>query len=179
MRTELAQTLKRIALGAALATAATSGFAANQGTTGFTSTGDLDITLTVSDEVKISNLSDITLPGFTGTDVSGTSEACVFRNSGASYNITATGSGTGNAFSLTDGTSTVPYSVTYDDGSGPAGLATGVALAADNAETTDNDDCASLGANNGSIEVTVTAAAAAGLPAATYTGVLTLLVAPF
>jgi hypothetical protein len=178
MRTELAKTLKRIALGATLATVATSGFAATQGSTGFTSVGDLDISLTVANEVKISNLSDIVLPGFTGTDVSGTSAACVYRNAGTTYNITATGSGAANAFTLTDGTNTVAYGVTYDDGSGATALATGVALAADGAEGVD-DDCSTAGANNGSIEVTVTAAAAAGLPAATYSGTLTLLVAPF
>jgi hypothetical protein len=177
MRTELAKTLKRIALGATLATLATSGFAATQGTTGFTSTGDLDISLVVDDEVKISNLSDIILPGFTGTDVSGTSAACVYRNTGTSYNITATGSGAANAFTLTDGTTTVNYSVTYDDGDGADSLATGVALLADNASDT-NNDCATGPGNNGSIEVTVTAANAAVLPAATYTGTLTLLVAP-
>ena len=179
MRTELAETLKRVALGATLATVATSGFAATQGSTGFTSTGDLLITLGVVDEVRISALSDISLGNFAGVDVSGTSPACVYRSGlTGNYNITATGSGAANAFALTDGTNTVSYSVTYDDGSGATALASGVALGASNATSVD-DNCATLGANNGTIEVTVAAVDATGLPASTYTGTLTLLVAPF
>ena len=177
MRTELAQTLKRIALGAALATAATSGFAATQGTTGFTSTGDLVITLGVVDEVRISGLADIPLGNFTGADVSNNSPACVYRNGTGAYSITATGSGAANAFTLTNGTNSVNYSVTYHylTAAGVRSLATGVPLTSTGGDSS-ADDCG--GVPNASIEVTVAAVDAAGLPASTYTGTLTLLVSP-
>jgi len=178
MNMELGRTLKQIALGGALAAVAASGFAATQGTTGFTSTGDLVITLTVNDEVHISNLTDIVLPTFAGADVSGTSGACIYRSGGTGlYQITATGSGPANAFQLTDATNSVIYSVTYDDGTGAVPMTSGLALNAANAEAVD-DDCATLGADNATVGVTVLAANAAVLPASTYTGTLTLLVAP-
>ncbi len=178
MRTRMSNSLQRIAIGGAiLAMTSTTVYAATQGTTGFTSTGDLLITVTVSDEVKISNLVDIDLGGFVGVDLTGTSPACIYRNTGTTYNLTATGSGPANAFQLTDGTDVVAYTVEYDDGTGFSSMATGVALGADNAEVA-NDDCVTAGSDNGSIQVTVAAAVAAALPAATYTGTLTLLVAP-
>ena len=111
--------------------------------------------------------------------MSDTSAACVYRSGPTgSYNITATGNGPANAFTLTDGVNSVNYSVTYDDGSGPSALLSGVALGALNATNVD-DNCVTAGGTNGSIEVTVAAVDATGLPASTYTGTLTLLVAPF
>jgi len=177
MRPKLGHAIRQVALGGVLAAVATGGFAATQGTTGFTSSGDLDISLTVNDEVKISNLVDINLPPFGGTDVTGTSDACIYRNGGGDYLITATGSGAANAFQLTDGTNSVNYSVNYDDGTGSSSLASGVALSRTNAAE-DDDDCVTFGADNATIDVTVAAADASALPAAVYSGTLTLLVAP-
>ena len=177
MRTKLGHAIRQVALGGVLAAAATGGYAATQGTTGFTSTGDLDISLTVNDEVKISNLVDIFLPPFTGTDVTGNSSACIYRNGGGAYQVTATGSGPANAFQLTDGTNSVTYSVAFDDGTGSSSLTSGLALSRTNAEAVD-DDCTTAGSDNATIDVTVAAANASVLPAATYIGTLTLLVAP-
>lgn len=179
MRTKLGHAIRQVALGGVLAAAATGGFAATQGTTGFTSTGDLDISLTVNEEVKISNLVDITLPVFNGTDVSDTSDACIYRNGGGNYQITATGSGPANAFQLVDGGNTVSvnYAVAYDDGTGFSALTSGSSLASSGASDID-DDCVTDGADNATIQVTVAAADASALPADTYSGTLTLLVAP-
>jgi hypothetical protein len=131
----------------------------------------------VQDEVKISNLSDIPL-AFTGIDVSGTSAACVYRSGVTGlYNITGTGSGAGGAYTLANGPTTVAYGVEYDDGSGFSPLTSGAALPAAGGESV-NDDCATAGADNGTVQVTVLAVDAAVLPALVYTGTLTLLVAP-
>ena len=178
MRNEIAKTLKRLALGGALAAVATNGFAVTQGTVGFTSTGDVDITLTVNDEVNITNLADILLPAFAGADVSGTSPACIYRNGGATYQVTATGSGPANAFQLINAglTDTVNYSVTWDDGTGALPMTSGLAVNRTNAVNVDNN-CAGVG-NNAQIEVTVTAADASVLPADSYLGTLYFLVAP-
>lgn len=176
MKTNLTKTLRNIAIGGTLAAATTSAFAVTQGGLGFTSTGDVDIFLTVADEVRINNLADIPL-SFTGADVTGSSLACVYRNGGTTYQITATGSGAANAFTLTNGTDTVPYSVEYFDGTTTAALTSGNTIGADNAETVDNN-CAGVGGANASISVTVTAIDASPLPADTYSGTLFLLVAP-
>ena len=160
---------------AALMTSA--GFAATQGTVGFNSTGTLDITLDVNDEVRISNLTDINLGVFAGVDVSGSSAACVYRNGTGNYQLTASGDGAAGAFTLTDGVATVPYSVTYDDGSGPLAATSGTAMTGLTGGDPGSTTCAGTG-NNGTVTVTVLAADASGLAAATYAGILTLLVAP-
>lgn len=151
--------------------------AATDGVVGPTSTGTVDISLDVNDLVRISNLTDINLGVFAGVDAVGTSPACVYRNGTGNYNLTASGDGTAGAFTLTDGTNTVPYSVSYDDGSGAAPATSGAVLGGLTGADPASDTCGTTG-NNGTIEVTVAAADAAGLPAATYAGTLTLLVAP-
>ncbi len=177
---DMGKTIKKLAIGGLIAASATGAMAATQGTTGFISTGDLFITLTVNDEVKISNLADINLGVFAGVDAVGTSPACIYRNTGSAYSLTATGSGAGNAFELTDpgATTSVAYTVAYDDASGFSGMATGVALNSTGAAGADNDCATNPGGDNGLVQVTVSAAAGAALPALVYTGTLTLVVAP-
>ncbi|MGI9324759.1 MAG: hypothetical protein ACR2PZ_06035 [Pseudomonadales bacterium] len=177
MSFSLSKIAKGLALGGFAAAMATSAIAATQGTPGFTSTGSLVITVDVNDEVRISSLADINLGPFAGVDMTGSSPACIYRNGiPTTYQITGTGSGAANAFTLTDGTNTVPYSVDYTDLNGTNALTTGSALLAQ--DGADNDvNCANTG-DNGSIDVTVTAVDAAALPAAAYTGTLTLVVAP-
>ena len=153
-------------------------FAATQGTVGGTSTGDLDITVTVNDAVRISNLTDI-VATFDGTnDVVETSAACVYRNGTGNYQITASGDGAGSAFTITDGVAApIPYTVTYDDGSGASAMTSTVALTGQTGGDGTSPVCTGTG-NNGTIEVTVTAASLLGAPASTYAGTLTLTVAP-
>jgi len=180
MRKTMAKTLKHVALGGALAAIATTGFAANQGTVGYTSTGDLTITLDVTDEMRISNLADINFPAFAGADQTLSSPACVYRNGSAlqDYEVTATGSGGGGAFVITSGGgATIPYSVEYWDTNVTAPVTSGTPLAA-TGTVLDNDDCATNGSNNGRIDVTITAANANVAPAGAYVGVLTLTVSP-
>lgn len=175
MRSNLKQAIRNIALGSALAAISTGSFAATRGTVGFTSTGDLDITLVVADEVRISGLQDLTL-NFSGTDETATSDACIYRNSGTAYQITGTGDGAGNAYELTDGTNVVPFSVSIDDGATSVSLPPGSAVTRSNADQAETD-CFTAGPN-AQISVTVTAANALALLAASYLGTLTLLVAP-
>jgi len=156
---------------------ATNGFAANDGLVGATSEGDLDITLTILDEVRISGLEDIVLGTFIGDDLSDTSPACVFRSGTGNYEITASGDGSSGSFELTDGTNDVVYSVTYDDGTGPVGLTSGDPLTGQTGGDPGSDTCDNTG-DNGTIEVTVLSTAMETLPAGAYAGVLTLTVAP-
>ncbi|MEM7082790.1 MAG: hypothetical protein AAF465_08650 [Pseudomonadota bacterium] len=165
--------------GAVMALSAPTVYAATQGAVGGNSTGTLDISVDVDDEVRISNLTDIT-GSFDGTnDVTGSSNACVYRNGTGLYNITASGDGAANAFTLTDGViaSPIPYSVEFNDGSGPTALSTGVTASGMTGADQGSDTCATTG-NNATISVTVAAADLLPAPAATYVGTLTLVVAP-
>jgi hypothetical protein len=177
MRTTLAKSLKTAAVGAALTAMASIGHAATQGTPGATSTGTVNINLIVNNQVRISALTDITLP-FLGPDAVGASDACIYRNTTGTYQITATGNGAGNAFLLDDGSGvTIPYITEYDDGSGFQAMTTGSPLTTQTGA--DNDiDCANVAGSNGVVQVTVDGPTAAALPSATYAGVLTLVVAP-
>jgi len=177
MRTKLSQSWKRLALSSAVvAMTSTSAFAETQGTTGFTSTGDLEITMNVNDEVRIS---DIDLGDFSGGDLTGTSPACVYRNGAATgYDITATGSGTGGVFELTDpgNTDSVAYSVQFTDVPNNTTVLLNSGTPSTQTNALPAEDCG--GNDNGLIRVTVAAADAAALPVAAYSGTLTLLVAP-
>jgi len=101
--------------------------AASQGTLGTTSTGSISIGASVPNRVQISNLADVS---FTNQDpsvaASNAQNVCVWSNSSTKgYNITATGSGAANAFTLSNGAATVPYSVEW---AGSSGQSSGTAL---------------------------------------------------
>ena len=136
--------IRNAALGVAVAAFCGSAYAATQGAVGGNSTGSLDITVTVNDEVRISNLADIN---------------GVFD-------------GTNDVFPTP-----IPYSVTYDDGSGASAMATGVTLAGQTGADPASDTCAGTG-DNGTVEVTIAATDIVAAPAGSYTGTLTLVVAP-
>jgi hypothetical protein len=97
------------------------------------------------------------------------------------YNVTAIGSGTGGAFTLGNGATTVPYSVEW---SGNSGAASGSALFAGSAltglaSTATNPTCSAGPASSASLIVSLSAANLQSMQAATsYTGTLTLVVAP-
>jgi len=171
--------IRNAALGVAVAAFCGSAYAATQGAVGGNSTGSLDITVTVNDEVRISNLVDIN-GVFDGTnDIVGSSPACVYRNGTGLYQITASGSGAAGAFTITDGVfpTPIPYTVTYDDGSGASAMATGVTLAGQTGADPASDTCAGTG-DNGTVGVTIAATDIVAAPAGSYTGTLTLVVAP-
>ena len=171
--------VRHVALGVAAAAFCGSAYAATQGAVGGNSTGTIDISVTVNDEVRISNLSDINGVFDGVNDIVGTSAACVYRNGTGLYQITASGSGAAGAFTITDGVfpTPIPYSVTFDDGSGASAMATGVALTGQTGADPASDTCAGTG-NNGTVEVTIAAADMVIAPAGSYTGTLTLVVAP-
>ncbi|MFK8032051.1 MAG: hypothetical protein AB8G18_17605 [Gammaproteobacteria bacterium] len=164
---------------AIMALSTTASFAATQGSTGGNSTGTLDISVDVNDEVRISNLSDITGVFDGSSDVVGSSNACVYRNGTGLYNITASGDGAANAFTLSDGViaTPIPYSVEFNDGTGATTMSAGVTAAGMVGADQGSDTCATTG-NNATISVTVAAADLLPAPASTYVGTLTLVVAP-
>ncbi len=163
-----------------LMVAGNSAFAANQGSQGATSTGDLTITADVTYQVQINDLDDMTVDyaGWDGiADLTTTESVCVWSNAnGGHYNITATGSGGSGAFEITGGSGTLPYSVDWTGGGAATALTTGT-LAAGMTGANHGVDCLT-GGNTATLDVTIAAANMSGAVAGSYTGTLTLLVAP-
>jgi hypothetical protein len=160
-------------------------FGATQGTSGATSTGTVNISASVASRVRITNLSDVSFSKVDVTaDVSNAQNVCVWSNTATKgYNITATGNGASNAFTLNGGagTSPMPYSVAWNQSSGQTSgtaLSKGVALTG-LVSTATNQNCASGPSSSASLIISILAAdLASAVSSATYSGVLTLVVAP-
>lgn len=157
-------------------------FAATQGAIGPTSTGTVSISATVPGRVQISGLSDIAF-GTVDPAIAASSaqDVCVWSNTaGRGYTITATGSGASNAFTLTDGSTTLGYAVQW---AGSSGQSSGTALTTGSAlggltSTATNPTCSAGPAATATLVVNVSAAALQAANAGTYNGTLTLIVAP-
>jgi hypothetical protein len=172
----LSNTLRTAVIASSLLAAGTL-FGATDGDQGSTSTGTTTVSVTKTSEVKISGLEDIALAVQADGSATGTTSACIYRNGTGSYSLTANGDGAASSFSLSDGGSNVmPYTVTFDDGSGAAALTKNTALTglsnADTLSTTCN------GTTNATIAITVATADFSSAPAGDYTGTLTLIIAP-
>lgn len=158
-------------------------FAATQGTLGATSTGSITIGASIPNRVQLSKLTDVS---FANQDpavaASNAQNVCVWSNTSTKgYNVTATGSGAANAFTLANGALTVPYSVEWAGSSGQtsgSALSTGTALTGLTSTAT-NLNCASGPATSASLIVKISTTNLQSMQAATtYTGTLTLVVAP-
>jgi hypothetical protein len=177
---------KRLALvGAALATALTSSpaFAASQGTLGATSTGTVNITASVPSRARITGLTDVDFSNQDpGTAASSAQDVCVWSNTATKgYTVTATGSGAASAFTLTDGSATVPYTVEW---AATSGQTTGTAVTTGTATATltssaVNQTCSSAPTSTSSLIVRISTASLGTMDAGnSYTGTLTLVVTP-
>ena len=175
---------QNIACAALLAGALDTGaVAATQGTLGSTSTGTVSISASVPNRIQLTGLTDV---AFTNQDPStaatNAQNVCVWANTSTKgYNVTATGSGSSGAFTLANGAATVPYSVQWAGSSGAASgsaLATGTALTG-LISTATNPTCSAGPASSASLIVNLSAVNLQSMQAATsYTGTLTLVVAP-
>lgn len=163
--------------------AAGSASAATQGSLGSTSTGSISIGASVPNRVQVSGLNDV---AFTNQDpsiaASNAQNVCVWSNTSTrGYNVTATGSGAGNAFTLANAALTVPYSVEWTGSSGQTSgspLTNGTALTGLSSTAT-TANCSSGPSATASLIVKIPATSLQGMQAATnYTGTLTLVVAP-
>lgn len=170
-------------LGAAAALISQTALAATQGSFGTTSTGSVTINASVPNRIQLTGLSDVSLLNQDPTVAASNAQSvCVWSNSSTrGYYITATGSGAANAFTLANGAATVPYSVEW---AGSGGQVSGTALTAATAlhgltSTAVNPTCASGSSNSASLIVKMSTASLQSMQAAaTYTGTLTLVVAP-
>jgi hypothetical protein len=176
---------KRVALlGAALASSlAAPALAATQGTLGATSTGNITITASVPSRAQLTGLADVNFASVDPTvNASNAQNVCVWSNTATKgYTIRATGDGSASAFTLTNGTNTVPYTVEWNATSGQTSgtaLVTNVASATVTS-TAVNPTCSSAPLTTASLVVRISSANLLTMSAGTsYTGVLTLLVTP-
>lgn len=159
-------------------------WSATQGTLGATSTGTINITLTVPSQAQITGLTDVTFTNQSpSVAASNAQNICVYSNTATKgYTVTATGNGASNAFTLTSAALTpIPYSVQFAGTSGQTSgtsLLTGVASTGFTS-TAVNPTCSSAPLTTASLIVGITTTnlqlAQAG---ASYTGILTLLITP-
>ena len=184
--TDLVAKGTRVALlGVALASALTaaSAFAASQGSVGPTSTGTVSISASVPSRARITGLADV---AFTNQDpataASNAQNVCIWSNTATQgYTITATGSGSGSAFTLTNGSGTVPYSVEW---AATSGQTTGTALSTGTASaslttTAVNQTCSAAPTTTASLIVGIATTDLGTMDAgSSYTGTLTLVVTP-
>jgi hypothetical protein len=158
-------------------------FAATQGSLGSTSTGSISIGASVPNRVQLSGLSDVSFANQDpATAASNAQNVCVWSNTSTKgYNVTATGSGAGSAFTLANAALTVPYSVEW---AGTSGQSSGTALTSGSALTgltsvATNATCSAGANSSASLIVKISSANLQTMQAATnYTGTLTLVVAP-
>ena len=157
--------------------------AATQGSLGTTSTGTVGVSVSVPNRVQISGLTDV---AFINQDpsvaASNAQNVCVWSNTSTrGYNVTASGSGTAGAFTLANASLTVPYSVEW---AGSSGASSGTALASGTAltgltSTATNATCSAGAASTASLIVKIASSNLQSMQASTsYTGTLTLVVAP-
>jgi len=174
-------TLQAAALASALTTAANA--APTQGSLGATSTGVINISASVPNRARISGLSDVSFANQDpATAAANAQNVCVWSNTATKgYTITATGSGASSAFTLTNGSSTVPYSVEWAATSGQnsgSGLTAATASGALTSAAV-NQNCSSAPLASASLVVKMATADLGTMNAgASYTGTLTLLVTP-
>lgn len=156
---------------------------AADGTPGMSSTGTMQLQVNVPNIIVLSNVADPAPADFDGhTDVIFTDSVCVGSNGATAYSITATSNVNPTSFELSDtgtgGGTTVPYNVAWANSTGAG---SGTALTSSVTQDflsgpVDNIGC--TGGTNATVLITVPAASLQLVPAASYTDVLSLTVAP-
>jgi hypothetical protein len=161
-------------------------FAASQGSVGTTSTGSIDISLTIPKLVRIFGLNDIALGSYTGTGtMTGNDTFCVHSNvTSGTYKVKATSAnGTGTDFRVKSGSNYIVYDVTFDDDTTEAG-STGLDHDTESAGPYSATKYANVGtatcagSENAGAWVTFQETALQEAEAGSYTDTLTLLVTP-
>lgn len=133
--------------------------------------------------VRISGLTDLAFGTITalGSDNSRSESLCLYSSSPTSgYRVTATGTGTGGAFTLASGANTLAYEVQWNAQSGQTSgsqLTAGVPLTGLVSSAT-QQQCNSGPASSASLILVLRSAALSTARAGTYNGTLTLLIAP-
>ncbi len=133
-------------------------------------------------KVRITNLSDVDFGLISNlqADALRAQNVCLYSNSaGGLYSVTASGSGAGSSFTLSNGTSALPYEVQWSSQSGQSGgasLTPNVAATGQSSAAT-HQFCNSGPAASASLIVVLRSSALSQAREGLYSGSLTLLIA--
>ncbi|MGN6850645.1 MAG: hypothetical protein ACTHJK_14410 [Sphingomicrobium sp.] len=136
-----------------------------------------------SNNVRISSLADVAFGLLTNlsADAVSSQSVCVYANTATNgYNVRASGSGPGGAFSLASAGGSLPFAVEWNGSSGQssgAQLTPNVALSGEVSSAT-QQTCNSGPATSASLIVILRAAALSSATAGSYNGSLTLVIGP-
>jgi hypothetical protein len=133
--------------------------------------------------VRITKLADVDFATVAnlGADQTRTQSVCAFSSTtGGRYRVTASGSGSGGAFTLASGARTLAYEVQWNSAPGQA---TGISLSSNVARggftsAARNQQCTSGDATTASLIVVLRAAQLSAASAGAYTGTLSIILAP-
>lgn len=139
------------------------------------------VDLTLPDTIAVTQLDDMSLGTYAGVDMVANESLCVFRAGAAAnsaYGVTLTGSGAGGAFTLQRNASVLPYSVTWNDGSGAVVVTPGTLLSAQLNAQPGSLTCNAGANNNATLGVSVLAANVDSLvtEAGNHSGSITIMV---
>ena len=128
--------------------------------------------------IIIAGVDDITLGTWPGAgDLQGFSQHCVGTNAGGRrFGIVVTGSGAGGSFALSNGVSTLPFTVQYSDRRGTATVTPGVTLG--NRRGQRLNQCRNIRRERMRISVRILSSDLSNATAGSYSGMLTLTVTP-
>lgn len=177
-------TIRILALAAVL-TFASDCFAASDGSVGATSTGQTTVTLTIPEYVIVTGMADLAMGSWSGSGNATDNEDIRIAGNDdqgtPTYQVTLTGSGAASAFTIARTAPAVgpaiAYTVAFNDVTGTAGgtsATTGVAITGQ----TGIHQALDTAGDNANILVTVSSAVLLGAPRGSYSGTLTIVVAP-
>jgi hypothetical protein len=135
-----------------------------------------------ADKVRISNLADVNFGSVTNlqSEARRSQSVCVYSNgAGNDYSVTATGSGVGGSFTLSNGPHSLPFDAEWSSSAGQSTgtkLVSNVALAGQ-VSTAGNQSCSSGPTSSASLSVVLRAADLSTATEGSYSGSLTLLIA--
>lgn len=158
---------------------ASTAMAASDGNPGTTSTGTSVISVTLPQLIRIRQVSDHAFGSYAGTgDLNSNDTLNISMNyASGGYSVTGTGSGAASAFTITNGSQTIAYNVYFNDVTGNTGEAPLVSGTPLGSQT---GGAVTLGATtlNANVHVEILEANLQNVNAGSYSGTLTLVVAP-
>ncbi len=160
-------------------------FAATQGTLGTTSTGTVNISITIPSLVQICGLNDITLGTTSTFPATGATTAAIYSNTASpagSYLVTASSANaSGTTFQVANGSHVIAYSAFWGNTSATSpsiALQSGVQTVRQTGGSNSNSFSCSTSAN-ANFNISFTAAQVQGAPPSlTYTDTVTILINP-
>ena len=168
----------KVAAVAVLCASAGAMAANNPTAAGLNSIGDLNISITKGELVRVSQLADILFPPMAtmAADTTLTTDICVFSTTGG-YNVTVTSPNANvNQLRLAAGGNFLPYSMSLDDYAAPQTLPHGIQRTGFTGADPVNDLCS--GGTNATLSATILSADFNAVPAGAYADTVTMTFNP-